>query len=111
MDRLHIALALAAFVASVPAFGLEAAHRRAASRQLEIPRMQVARLTPPRPQADSLPPSSTRLPESRNPGVHNGIRRWFSHVNWYQATPADRELTLFPATVALPASTTIPARR
>lgn len=101
MDRLHAVLAAAAFLAAIPAFGKEAPHHPpAASRQLEIPRMQVARLTPPRSLA-LAPPSSTRLPVSHNaaqrePG--SGIRRWFSHVTWYQAnTPPD------PAT--------IPARR
>ncbi len=62
--------------------------------------MQVARLAPPRSRA-LAPPSPARPPASRNavqgePG--NGIRRWFSHMTWYQAnTPPD------PAT--------IPARR
>lgn len=93
MDRLHAVLAAVAFLAAIPAFGLQAPHRRTPSRQqLEVPRMQVARLAPPRSHALATPPparpQAPRNAVQSEPG--SGIRRWFSHVNWYQAnTPPD----------------------
>lgn len=70
MDRFHAVLAAAAFLAAIPAFGLEAPPRRAASRQLEVPRLQVARLGPPRSHplatpSPARPPDPAAIPTRR----------------------------------------------